>query len=222
MINITEAWKTVYPGAVAGVMVLSGVANPQGHPKLEARKQEIEARLRAVYAGYDRAALRALPVLQAYHQYYKRFDKTYHVQLQLESVVLKGKPITSVGALVEAVFMAELEDGLLTAVHDMDAVHLPLKLDISKVGEPFTQLGGQEQALKPDDMIMADAGGVICSVIYGSDQRTRLTPQTQRALFVTYAPPGIGDGLVRQHLGHIQANVCLLAPQAVVEALDVY
>jgi hypothetical protein len=41
--------------------------------------------------------------------------KTYHIALQLEPVVLKGKSLPNVAALVEAMFTAELGDLLLTA-----------------------------------------------------------------------------------------------------------
>jgi len=36
------------------------------------------------------------PILKAYQEYYRRFKKTYHVQLQLESLLFKGKSIPSV------------------------------------------------------------------------------------------------------------------------------
>ena len=45
----------------------------------------------------------------------KHLKKTYHVQHQLESVVLKGKSLPNVAALVAAMFMAERDDLLLTA-----------------------------------------------------------------------------------------------------------
>jgi len=93
--------------------------------------------------------LRALPILQAYHTYYKRFDKTYHVQLQLESLVFKGKDFPNVAALVECMFMAELNDLLLTAVHDWDNLRMPLRLDVANGDESYTLPNGQEQVLKP-------------------------------------------------------------------------
>ena len=46
--------------------------------------------------------------IPAYNACYKGFKKTYHVQLQLESVALKGRSIPRVAALMEAMFMAEL------------------------------------------------------------------------------------------------------------------
>ncbi|MBN1401041.1 MAG: hypothetical protein JXA74_09395, partial [Anaerolineae bacterium] len=131
MLSVSERWRRLYPGAVVGVLAMGDVANPEQHSGLEERKLALEAELRQRYAGYDRPSLRALPILQAYADYYKRFRKTYHVQLQIESVAFQGRSIPSVAALVETMFMAELETSLLTAVHDLDAVRPPVRLDVA-------------------------------------------------------------------------------------------
>ncbi|MBF8281343.1 MAG: hypothetical protein HW378_258, partial [Anaerolineales bacterium] len=115
MLIVSEAWQTNYPGASQGILVMRNVANPEHHPALEKLKTELEEQLRARFAGYDKAALTALPSVQPYVAYYGQFKKTYHVLLQLESVALKGKPLPRVAALVEAMFMAELKNQLLTA-----------------------------------------------------------------------------------------------------------
>ena len=87
---------------------------------LDGDRTTLQAELRAKFAGKDRAAITALETIRAYAAYYKHFDKTYHVQLQLESIVFKGKAIPSVAALVETMFMAEVKNMLLTAGHDLD------------------------------------------------------------------------------------------------------
>jgi DNA/RNA-binding domain of Phe-tRNA-synthetase-like protein len=222
MFIVSDAWKTAYPGAAVGVLAVRNVINPERHPALEKRKEELENQLRARFAGYDRAALKALPTIQAYDAYYKRFKKTYHVQLQLESVILKDKSIPQVAALVEAMFMAELQNLLLTAGHDLEAVQMPVKLDVAEGTERYIQLNGQEQELKPGDMMIADAQGIISSVIYGPDRRTRITSETRQVLFTVYAPPGIGEQAVYDHLRDIQANILLVAPEADVVLLEVY
>ena len=222
MFTVSEAWKTTYPGAAVGVLAMRDVANPKQHPGLDQQKMAMEERLRARYAGYDRAALRALPELQAYHNFYKRFKKTYHVQLQLESIVLKGRSIPSVAALVEAMFMAELQDLLLTAGHDLEVVQLPAGVDVADGSERFVRINGQEQQLKADDMMIADRLGILSSVLYGPDQRTQITPETTQVLFTAYAPPGIGQEQVRDHLHNIRDNVLLVTPQASIDLLAVY
>ncbi len=222
MFTATDAWKAAYPGACAGVLEMHGVLNPTGHPALDERKAAVENALRARLAGADRAAIKALPTIRAYNAYFERFKKTYHVQLQLESVALKGKPIPRVAALVEAMFMAELKNQLLTAGHDLDALRVPVTLTVADGSERYVGLGGQEQTLKAGDMFMADAEGVISAVIQGPDRRTAITPTTRRALFAVYAPAGIGAEAVRAHLQDIEANVRLVAPDATTASLDVY
>ncbi len=222
MFEVTSSWKSAFPGAHAGILVMHNVSNPAHHAKLEKRKTELEQQLRAQFAGQDRAAMARHPVLQVYGEYYKRFKKTYHVQLQLESIVLKGKSIPSVASLVEAMFMAEMKNMLLTAGHDLDVLRLPLTLDISKGAESYTLLRGDEQILKPGDMFISDQGGVVSSIIYGPDQRTQITASTRNVVFTVYAPAGIEKQAITEHLQDMRDDVQVIAPQAQVDLLEVY
>lgn len=222
MMIVSDLWKQTYPGAAVGLLAMGQAINPEGHAALDGRKDVLETELRARFGEYERTSLRELPVLKAYRDFYKRFDKTYHVQLQLESVVFKGKSIPRVAALVESMFMAELKNLLLTAGHDLDVLDLPVRLDVAQGDERFIAYNGEEKVLKPGDMYIADGQGVISSVIYGPDQRTRIRPETRRALFTVYAPPGIDEKAVREHLEDIQSNLRLVAPQAKTEVMEVY
>ena len=222
MLEITQEWKTTYPNACAGVLILRGVSNPANSPELEKRKAGLETDLRGRFTGFDRPALLDLPELKAYDSYYSRFKKTYHIQLQLESIVFKGKTLPAVATLVESMFMAEVEDLLLTAGHDLDVLKTPLTLDVSKGNETYTLMRGEEQTLKAEDMFIRDGEGVISSVIYGPDRRTQIRPETTSAVFTTYAPAGIAAEAVRTHLEHIRRNVLCFAPQAATEMLEVF
>jgi DNA/RNA-binding domain of Phe-tRNA-synthetase-like protein len=222
MFHVSDNWKTTYPDAHVGVLAIHDVSNPSSHAELEQRKAALEQDLRSRYADQDRAALTQLPVLQAYGAYYRRFKKTYHIQLQLESIVFKGKSIPSVAALVEAMFMAEIKNLLLTAGHDLDALQLPLTLDVSRGDERYTLLRGQDQELKAADMFIRDSAGVISSIIYGPDQRTAINAETRNVIFTVYAPTGIAAETVSIHLHDLQANVLLIAPQAQTELLQVF
>ncbi len=212
--TVSDAWKASYPGASAGVLVLANVTNPAQHAGLEQHKEALQDELRARFAGQDRSAIGALPELQAYERYYRRFKKTYHVQLQLESLVLKGKAIPGVAGLVESMFMAELHNLLLTAGHDLERLQLPVHLDVARGSERYMLLRGQEQDLKAGDMYMYDGAGVISSILYGPDQRTQIHAGTRQVMFTVYAPPGIDPQAVQRHLDEIEANVRLIAPQA--------
>lgn len=220
MFNVSDKWKEAYPDAFAGVLVMSGVVNPSSHPELNREKTELEGRLRRRFP--DVPLLRADLTMLAYKDYYKRFKKSYHVLQQLESIVVKGKSIPVVSALVEAMFMAELEDMLLTAGHDLDTMRLPVTLSVAAGHETYTRINGENQTLKAGDMFMADTEGVISSVIYGPDRRTRITPSTRHVMFTTYAPTGVPENDVRQHLERIESNVRIFSPDAHVELIKAF
>ncbi|CAG0936674.1 hypothetical protein TFLX_05557 [Thermoflexales bacterium] len=221
-LQVSDRWKAAFPNAQVGVLVMRDVVNPSTHPALDQRKSALEQELRARYSSQDRAALAQLPVLQAYTAYYRRFKKTYHVQLQLESIVFKDKALPRVAALVEAMFMAEIKNLLLTAGHDLDALQLPLLLDVAQGEERYPLLRGQEQVLKAGDMFIRDGAGVISSILYGPDQRTAIHAQTRHVVFTVYAPDGIAAETVLDHLQDLQQNVLLIAPNAQVELLQVF
>jgi DNA/RNA-binding domain of Phe-tRNA-synthetase-like protein len=216
MFVVSDRWRAAFPGAHVGVLALRNVSNPAHNSALEDRKTALVERLRSRFAGQDRRAIEALPAIQAYNAYLKPFKKSYHVQLQLESVALKGKPLPSVAALVECMFMAELEDQLLTAGHDLDALALPLRLDASQGTETYTLMRDAPQQLKAGDMFIADGSGIVSSIVYGPDRRTRIGPATRNVVFTVYAPAGIAGETVRAHLDTIRGHVLAVAPEAAV------
>jgi DNA/RNA-binding domain of Phe-tRNA-synthetase-like protein len=222
MFKLTTTWKSAFRDAHVGVLVMRAVTNPAQHPELDKHKAELEEQLRAQFSGQDRTALSSHSVLQAYNNYYRRFKKTYHVQLQLESIAWKGKSIPSVSSLVEAMFMAEMKNLLLTAGHDLDTLQLPLELDVSKGDERYTLMRGEEQVLKAGDMYIRDQSGVISSIIYGPDRRTQITAVSHNVVFTVYAPAGIDAQTVEQHLQDIRKYIMMIEPDAKLELLQIY
>ncbi|HEX5499883.1 MAG TPA: hypothetical protein VFX03_11670, partial [Thermomicrobiales bacterium] len=104
-----SSWSAAPAGASVGAIALAGAANPAGDSNIAALADRLAADLRSRYGDLDRAALMASAPYAAYAAWYRRFGQRYHVALQLESIVKKGKGIPRVAALVEAMFLAELD-----------------------------------------------------------------------------------------------------------------
>jgi len=221
MFEVTPEWMAAFPGAHAGILVMRDAANPAHHPALEALKAGLEEQLRNQFAGQDRSILMKHPVLKVYNDYYRRFKKTYHVQLQLESVVWRGKTIPSMASLVEAMFMAEMKNLLLTAGHDLDILQLPLGLDVTSGTENYQTLQGEIKTVKPGDMKISDGLGIVSNIIYGPDLRTQITPETRNVVFTVYAPTGIDEPAILSHLRDMQEYVRVIAPKSQTEILKV-
>lgn len=221
MITKSDRWNSEQPEAFIGILSLSNAPNLPNHPDLDAARNELELELREKYGSLDRQTLREIPVFRAYDAFYRSFKKTYHVQLQLESVVFKGKKIFSPSALVACMFMAELKTGLLTAAHDLVSVEMPLTGEVASGSETYQRLDGSNQQLKDGDLFIKDQQGILSSVIYGPDQRTQIQSDTNQALYTTYGPPGIDREQIQSQLETLKEYVKLFAPQSKLETLQI-
>ncbi len=204
-------WLASRTQAVMGVLVMRDLSIMTPTGTFNELQAELELELRRRYAGFDRAALKMLPAIKAYDEFYKRFRKTYHLLLQLESI-LDGRSIPSGEALVCAMFMAELEDLLLTAGHDLEVIRGRVQFEVAQGTERYERMNGEPQQLKAGDLFSADEAGVLSSVIYGPDRRTRIRPTTTAALFTTYGVPGISRDLVTAHLERLRDLLLILSP----------
>ena len=212
MITLSKAWKEMEPESFVGVLCLDNCPNQPDHPDLAAARSGLVRDLIKQLGPLDRKSIREMPVYAAYDGFYRRFRKTYHVQLQLESVIHKGKSIFSPSALVSVMFMAELKTGLLTAAHDMDVVSGELTADVSDGTESYIRLDGSDQLLKEGDLFIYDEQGILSSVIYGPDRRTQIRTDTRKAVYTTYAPPGINQAQVLEQLEILEKYARIFAP----------
>ena len=217
IITATEAWKETHPGGKIGLLEISGVDNTQTVTVLEQKKRAIEEGLREKYADFSRSDFLELPVMGAYHRYYRKFGYTYHVLLQLESVVFKGKSLPKVSPMVDANFAAELETLILTAGHDVAQLEAPIVIDVARDGDRITQMSGKQKDVPVGDMLMRDAQDVACTILRGQDNRSPISKATTHVLYVSYAPAGITEAQVQVQLVMMEKYVRMFSPQCVVE-----
>ncbi len=217
MIERTADWDAGHPGSVVGVLALDGLAGADAE-RLGPAKAALVDDLTARFGGQPADAIRATPPLPSYAAYYRRYGQRYHVGMQLESIVLKGRGLPDRGALVDAMFLAELRTLILTAGHDRDALAPPLQLRRGAGADEdrYPRLGGGEATAKPDDLCLADADGVLAAVVTGPAARGALGPATGRLLFTAYGPPGVGAAAMEDHLAELERMVRLPAPGAAV------
>ncbi len=216
-----QSWAAKYPGAKAGILVVENVENISVSPELERSRAAIETGLRKKFPGATREDLNNLPVIAAYNRYYKNFGKTYHVRSQVESII-NGKSLSSGSAVLTAMFMAEVENMLLTAGHDLDLLDLPVRIAVCTGGETFVDIRGSEKKMQPNDTMMADGKGIISSIILGPDGRTKITPATKNILFAVYAPSEIAADLVEKHLSDMEKSVRLFSPDLQTRLIKVF
>jgi len=118
---------------------------------------------------------------------------------------------------VDSNFLAEMETFVLTAGHDAARLHEPILIDVSHEGEQITQMRGSSKAIRAGDMLMRDADGISCSIIYGQDNRSPISADTTHVLYVSYGPPDVPVEAMRTQLQSIEENVRLFSPSAILE-----
>jgi hypothetical protein len=205
--HIASDWERQHPGAFGAFLEVRMSAGEWNEAAASEFQEEKLNELRALYSTLSREELRTLPCFAAYERYYKKFRKTYHVFLQFESVVLHGKPFPETPLPVRAMFLAEMRGFLLTAVHDLARIQPPVLLDTASGAEQYLDMGKTERTLKEGDMYMRDEEGIISSILYGPDHRTRISPESERLLYTVYAPAGISEQQVRTHLDLLEETL---------------
>lgn len=165
---------------------------------------EIE-QMKSKHTDYERKTALATEPLCHYVAYYKRYKKTYPVLGQLESVLLKGKGIPLVGIPIEAMFLAEVKNLLLTAGHDLDLIEGNLTVNIAAKPLSYQSISGKERQLVENDLYLSDEKGILSSIINGPDYRTRLANTSQSALYFTYGVEGVGESRIHEHLKTISS-----------------
>ncbi len=222
MFKKTTRWIANHPEAYLGILVIKNASNLSAHPALDSARLDLERELRDQYGSLSKKNLRMDPVLSAYDSFYRVFRKSYHVRLQLESIVYHNKKIFSPSTLVASMFMAELRTGLLTAGHDLESLELPLTADLANGNESFIALGGSLKQIKQGDLYIRDRQGIISSVLDGPDQRSQIQLETEQVIYTTYGPPGINRDQILDQLEILESYLRLFSPEAERIQLEVF
>jgi len=216
MLEIDDTARAAHRGTAIGAFRASGLGGRDPGPGLGPRRSEAEALLRKRWDGSSRDQIGSAEPFRAYRDYFARWGRTYPVILQVESVAVKGRSLAMGDPLLEAMFIAELESGVLTACHDVGAQLGRLRLSAATGAERFVLLGGKEKPIPAGDLILGDELGIVASVLLGPDDRTRVVPATSEALFVAYGPPGGGSPRVEEHLRDLGSCLRLACPACAV------
>lgn len=222
MIKISPSVKNTFPETKFGMMIVKGLSSPIERAVMDNIIATEIAQMKLNNSGYERKPALTKEPLCHYAAYYKRYNKTYHVLGQLESVLLKGKSIPPVGVPVEAMFLAELKDLLLTAGHDLELIEGDLTINAATEPLNYTGISGKEQQLIKNDLYLSDEKGILSSIMNGPDYRTRITEATQNALYFVYGVEGVTEPLIHAHLKTLSSYLLQAIPGVDVQSINVY
>ncbi|MEM2876262.1 MAG: phenylalanine--tRNA ligase beta subunit-related protein [Candidatus Bathyarchaeia archaeon] len=192
-----------FPDVKVAVLEARDIVNKGFDPRLEDEKRRLETYVRVNYRD-----VKNLEVIKKYDKFFRKYGKVYPIRYQIESI-LGGRRIPSRSTVVEAVFMAELKNMFLTACHDLDTIKGNLETKLTDGTATYVKINKVAQRLKPGDIVTTDSVGIISSVLYGPDYRTRITANTRNILLFSYFPYGEDDVNIKRHFNDMMENIKL-------------
>jgi DNA/RNA-binding domain of Phe-tRNA-synthetase-like protein len=200
-INLTYDLKEKYPSSRFGSLIIRNNPNRKRNETLEELKRDLEKKIRKypVEVAKDN-------MIKYYNTYFKMWKKVYPIEYQINTIK-SGRKFPRVSVLVDSMFIAELKNKILTSGHDLDAIQGDLTFDVSKGGEKYLQLNGQEKDLKMNDVVLKDNEGILASILYGPTKRTSVTLKTKNTLYFAWCPYFMDEKIIKDHLNAILLNV---------------
>jgi len=206
-VKLSEELRESFPDIKVAILEAENVVNKSFDQRLEMEKRRLESYLRNNYRD-----VKSLEVIKKYNRFFGKYGKAYPIQYQIKSIV-DGRKIPSRSTVVEAMFMAELKNMFLTAGHDLEAIRGGLETKLTDGTETYVKINNTEQRLKPGDIVTVDSEGIISSVLYGPDYRTRITDETRNCLFFSYFPYGEDDVNIKRHFHNIIENIKMFSDE---------
>jgi DNA/RNA-binding domain of Phe-tRNA-synthetase-like protein len=195
--NVRPEVKIFYPTATFGSLTINNQQNMKKHPSIEQAKRLIEKKIRETYPATEKD-----PIVQRYAGYFDKWGKTYPIEFQINSIK-KGRTFPQVSIHVDCMFMAELDNRILTSGHDRDMILGRPVYDLADEGEEYVKLNGKKQVLLKNDVILKDDEGVLASVLFGPAVRTSIKMETVNPVYFAWCPVGIDYEMVDEHLSTI-------------------
>jgi DNA/RNA-binding domain of Phe-tRNA-synthetase-like protein len=100
-----------------------------------------------------------------------------------------GFPI--VNLYIDTHIIAEMCQGILMAIQDLDRFQSQWRLDLAREMETFQGVSGKMIRCKEDEIVLRDGKGIVCSLFQGPDFKTRVEPATKNIVVYVFMAPGI-------------------------------
>lgn len=197
-------------------MNIGGISVQDSSSDLQHVKTVVEREIRDNFSGVDKKELRTISPFSDYHAYYKRFKKTYHVLHQCESIASGKRTLPNGALLVQAMFMAEIKNQLLTAGYDGTQLQPQFNVQLADGESSFNGMGMKKCTPPKNDILFSSNQTQLGSIICGPDHEHRIRQVTTNVLFAIYGVPGITEKQMERHFEDIRRFVSLFSPESTI------
>ena len=184
------------PNIRLGVNVVRGVEVRRGDVRVRHVMDEV---LEKVKSRTKLEELKNDPIVRAYRDFYWKIgiDPTKQ-RPSGEALVrraLRGK-VPTINNVVDAGNLASMETLVPIGLYDLDRVEGELELRYAREGEPFLPIGGDEEKLKTNQIVLVDGEKVLHVFPHRDSRVTMITESTRNVLVVACGVPGVDREIV--------------------------
>lgn len=208
---VTPEVFAMFPDAVLGVIVARDVDNTGEHPEIPAGLRKEEARVRELFAGLP---VTEHPRIAAWREAYRKFGarpKDHPSSIEnLVRRVAKGHTLPQINPLVDLYNTVSLRFLVPAGGEDLDRTQGDVRLTVAGEGEAPVRLLGEpeERPPYPGEIIYKDDLGALCRRWNWKEaDRTKLTPETRRAVLVLEGLPPVGAEEIAEATGALAALI---------------
>jgi DNA/RNA-binding domain of Phe-tRNA-synthetase-like protein len=201
-------------GLVASYLVVEDLVNRNASAALDDFRAAVYERLATCYT---RGYLKRDPVLAGFRELRRRVGgNAQKLPCSTDSLIRQlrrhGK-LASINPIVDVYNCVALETRLTLGAHDLDEIRGEVVLTRAPGGERFQPLGGgPEQELEAGEYCYVDGSGdILCRLDYKQADKTRVTSETTRALFILQGNPNTTAAsieLARARLAELLRKYC--------------
>lgn len=159
--------------------------------------KEVVERLKMKYRLEN---LKEDPVVRAFRDFYWRIgiDPTKQ-RPSSEALLRRGLrgDIPLINNVVDAGNIASMETLIPIGLYDLDKIKGDLELRYAKKGEIFSPIGGKDEFLEENQIVLADEEKVLHVYPYRDSRLTMVRNETKNVLVVACGVPGVEKSIVK-------------------------
>lgn len=198
-----------FPELKLGILVLNDINNTMVSEKLSRLLKDAQETVRKNLGGIT---LSQHPYVAPWREAYRAFGvkaKDYPSSIEnLLKRVLKGENLRSINPLVDLYNVVSLRHLVPVGGEDIDRLKGDLVLRFAGGDEAAVHLLGEVEAKAPKlgEVIYADDMGAVCRRFNWKEaDRSKLTPETKRAILVVEALPPVDENQLKAALEDLKA-----------------
>jgi hypothetical protein len=185
-LTISDAYRNRFPNLVFGIGTIQDCVFFEKREDFKLYKRDLLRKLKR------RVTLAQIE--ERIHLYDKFFQEWWYpcpLPGHLKRTVEMGFPI--VNLYIDAHIVAEMCQGILMAIQDLDRFQGDWTLDLAREGETFQGVSGKIVICKDGEIVLRDEEGIVCSLFQGPDSRTKVDSESKNMVVYVFTAPGVEE-----------------------------